>query len=351
MQLVDERGRFLGRLNLLDAGILLVLAAMAPFGYYLTKSIFAWDPEITQVIPTWFNTEEGGRVAILGKNFQRKSMVHLDEVLVQEVTYESPGRLTAVLPPPLPAGQHHLFVTNTDGSKAALWEAIEAVHPPRIDGVQLLSNERIAVDFLKEGAGGRVVIVGENFHEKCSVTLGVTTGQPDQGPYWNTRLSPTRIEFEAGPSHLPPGHYDVTVENPRGLRATMEKTFTVLPIPFVIIPLLLELDTKEFLRLGLGKDRYLENLKETDLEFLYVVRGQYPLYVIEEALSQDKKIPAVPLAHYNPISPEQIHQALGRIDGRNFNLDLGPRRTWLIVTARLKLDFDMKKGYFFRKQP
>ncbi len=113
-------------------------------------------------------------------------------------------------------GTYQVTVTNANGNSFTATVTLEVVAPPELTSI--IPNSLCS-------AGGDVVIEGTGFTDGATATIG---GEP----VTITSTTPTEIQGHFG-GGLPPGTYDVVVDNGAGCIDTLEDAITIVPGPAV----------------------------------------------------------------------------------------------------------------------
>ena len=194
MPVIDDRGRLFGKVNLIDAAIVLVVLGLIPLGYASWRIFRTPDvviqPAAQTVVPA--NTE-GQRLPVAGKNLRPFVRVFIGDA-PSRFLFESPNAAEVLLPS-LPAGEYDLvlFDDTTEIFRVPKALKVVAALPPVIGAVSPSTLE-----FTREPQ--RVVVKGSRFPTDIKVVVGST-------PVGATVVSPERIELIV-PS-LPPGAFDL----------------------------------------------------------------------------------------------------------------------------------------------
>lgn len=204
-----SRGRFLGRIGVVDALILCLLLFLLPAGGYLFKALSRWDPIIDSVAPPSMDAEKGGVLIIYGKNFRRDSRVFLGKKTPLKTAYLPPDRLEAIIPPQKEWGRYDIAVANPTGQMAVLKNAFGLVVKPRI--------RRIWPARFKARDGAVIQIAGENFDTSCSVAIGHPKMKEVEV------VSPTHLLVRVAPREVAPGLHTLSVTNIHGLTASRDE--------------------------------------------------------------------------------------------------------------------------------
>jgi Domain of unknown function (DUF4330) len=159
MEIVDDRGRLFGRLNLIDAGILIVVIVLVPLAY-VSYLLFRPAPmRITSVDPNRVFEGQQPRVRIHGSNLRPYLRSQIGSAQPHTFLIESPmeGELQV---PALPAGTYDLTLYDEVQEVARLKNAITIVGAPASPQVRL----RVSGAFYGlDEAAARAIAVGKTF--------------------------------------------------------------------------------------------------------------------------------------------------------------------------------------------
>ena len=115
MAIVDDRGRLFGRLNLLDALLLVLLVGLVPLGY-AAYALFREHPaRITSVRPARTEQAPHLRVEITGENFRPYMRVSADNYQAADFVFKSTTEVEAPFAD-LPPGEYIVYVAYPDGT-------------------------------------------------------------------------------------------------------------------------------------------------------------------------------------------------------------------------------------------
>ncbi|MBI3616102.1 MAG: hypothetical protein HY211_06265 [Candidatus Omnitrophica bacterium] len=207
MPWVDEKGRFMGRVNLIDALAAAVgLLFLLPMAYYGYRNLSGWDLEIESVNPAVIQAGKGGALSIFGRNFNKQSTVRLGNHRLADLLCDKPRNILAKVPSSFPPGQYPLIIENPQGGKAVLEKGVVVVGNPVILEVQpkrfLATQETL------------VTLTGKNFDSAGTVRVGPLIFSKVEF------LSPERLRIKIHPEEILPGRYLVFVDDRYGYRSS-----------------------------------------------------------------------------------------------------------------------------------
>ena len=143
---------------------------------------------------------EGTIVQLIGENFQEGASVTVGGIEISDVEYISPSEFSITLPEDT-VGMVEIVLTNPDGQSVSFNIEVEARIPaPILDGVTSESG--------KITEGTIVQLIGENFQEGASVTVGGIRILDVE------YISPTEITFTIPASTV--GNVEIVLTNPDG---------------------------------------------------------------------------------------------------------------------------------------
>jgi hypothetical protein len=175
----------------------------------LQQSAQSVAPVLTRVDPNRDMVVGGVIVKITGENFQDGATVTIGGNMVSNVIFVSPTELTIVVPAGV-AGSADIVVTNPDGKSDTLAGGFTYYLPAPV--LTRVDPNRDMV------AGGAIVkIIGENFQDESTVTIG-----SNEAPNVNF-VSPTELTVDVPPGTV--GNADVVVTNPDGKSDTLTGGF------------------------------------------------------------------------------------------------------------------------------
>ena len=175
------------------------------------------SPILTRVEPDEDMVDGGANVRIIGENFQDGATVIIGGNAASNVIFVSPTEL-AVEAPMGTAGSTDVVVTNPDDQSSTLAGGFTYTELPPPTLTRVEPDEDI-VD-----GGANVQIIGENFQDGATVTIG---GNAASNVVF---VSLTELEAEAPAGTA--GSVDVVVTNPDGKSDTLAGGFTYTPSPY-----------------------------------------------------------------------------------------------------------------------
>ncbi len=109
MPIIDERGRLFGRLNVIDAAVVLLFLAIVPLGYGAYVLFREPVPRLTELAPKAFTQGPGLQTYIHGENLRPYMRVSFGDKQAPGFLFADPT--TAVVPlPDLPPGQYDVVL-------------------------------------------------------------------------------------------------------------------------------------------------------------------------------------------------------------------------------------------------
>ena len=174
------------------------------------------EPTLTRVEPNNDMVSGGATVQIIGENFQDGATVTIGGNAVSNVIFVSPTELSAQVPPGA-AGSADVVVANPDGKSGTLTGGFTYIEPPP----PILTRVEPDSDLVTGGATAK--IIGENFQDGATVTIGGNTAS-NVVFVSSTELS---VEAPAGAA----GSVGVVVTNPDGKSGTLTGGFTYIEPP------------------------------------------------------------------------------------------------------------------------
>ena len=136
MPIIDERGRLFGRLNVIDAAVVLLLLAIVPMGYGAYLLFREPVPRLTELAPNSFTQGPGLQTYIHGENLRPYMRVSFGDKQAPGFLFADPT--TAVVPlPDLPPGQYDVVLFDYAREVSRLPKAltIEAPQLPPLETV------------------------------------------------------------------------------------------------------------------------------------------------------------------------------------------------------------------------
>lgn len=259
MKLLDQRGRLLGRLHLLDGVFLLVGLAwlpLIPYAYRIVSqrtelNLFRVDP--AEVYPGKTKT-----ISLSGSGFDPETLVQLGSCPPQKGIYINSARLDVPLPETLSKGSQPLTIRNGRGRLMRKEQAFTVVWEPFIEQVRFLPTL---------GGASLLMIYGNAFEPGCSLALDGTL-------LADTTHQSHRVLEVLASMEMTAGAHRIEITNPSGMKTSWEgiipagdsHLLKVLEAKFSqrqkepltitgLRPERIESDTQELMILGSGFDR------------------------------------------------------------------------------------------------
>jgi len=225
MAMLDDQGRLFGRVNLIDAAVVLFLFALLPLAYGSWVLFRTPLPEIEEVTASVLPGRPGQHIQVRGRNlrpFLRASVGGKAAIFL----YESPDRAQVELPPLAPGTYYLAFF---DDSR-------KIVQYPNAVIVPKLVIETITPRELDYGQNPpRIELRGQSFRDSLRVVIGKL-----EGIYH--LVSPDRAEVQLPP--LDPGTYDLTLFDGSTEVTRVERAVTIRPEKPVLFRLLVRFVTR-----------------------------------------------------------------------------------------------------------
>jgi hypothetical protein len=136
MAIVDQQGRLFGRLNLLDAAVLVLLAGLIPIGYAAYVLFREQPPLVTEVSPNRVSQAPEVRVTIKGKNFRPYMRVSAGNHQAVEFLFRSTTEAEVPFAG-LPPGDYDLVLYDQAQERFRLPKAL-SVTPGPLPATQLI---------------------------------------------------------------------------------------------------------------------------------------------------------------------------------------------------------------------
>jgi hypothetical protein len=174
-------------------------------------------PTLTRVEPNNDMVTGGATVQIIGENFQDGATVTIGGNAASNVVFVSPTEL-AVAVPAGTAGTADVVVTNPDGKSSTLAGGFTYIELPPPILTRVEPDNDIVI------GGATIQIIGENFQDGATVTIG---GNAASNVIF---VSPTELMAKA-PAGIA-GSADIVVTNPDGKLDTLAAGFTYAPSPY-----------------------------------------------------------------------------------------------------------------------
>ncbi|MBI3090340.1 MAG: IPT/TIG domain-containing protein [Candidatus Tectomicrobia bacterium] len=117
--IVDRHGRLLGKVNLLDACVLVILAALIPLGVVAFRVLNVETPKIVSIHPARSSSNDVITLTIRGENFYPPLQVRVGPLTLTPKTPADGRAISVELPAAeLPPGEHDVLVMNPNGLTA-----------------------------------------------------------------------------------------------------------------------------------------------------------------------------------------------------------------------------------------
>ena len=174
-------------------------------------------PILTRVEPDNDMVTGGANVQIIGENFQDGATVTIGGNAASNVIFVSPTELAVAVPVGI-VGTADVVVTNPDGKSSTLAGGFTYIELPPPTLTRVEPDNDIVI------GGATIQIVGENFQDGATVTIG---GNAASNVIFD---SPTELMAEA-PAGIA-GSADIVVTNPDGKSDTLVSGFTYTPSPY-----------------------------------------------------------------------------------------------------------------------
>ena len=131
MPVVDEDGRILGRYNLLDLALAIVLLGLIPLGYGAYALFKVPAPKLTAVLPAVIQFDRNMRVTIRGENLRPYMRVSLDANQTRNFLFQDPTRAEVTFVDEIPPGQYDVVLYDFAQERARLPKAL-TIAPPAL---------------------------------------------------------------------------------------------------------------------------------------------------------------------------------------------------------------------------
>ncbi len=134
MTVIDDRGRIFGRVNLIDAGVALVVALVITFGVQLHYIATYPTPVIERVEPVKIPPGKDALITIHGRNFDPQTVVKTGVSsttgIFQSVRFISPTQIEFAISEGVPEGAYFVLVANRANKMAIMNNAFPVEAPP-----------------------------------------------------------------------------------------------------------------------------------------------------------------------------------------------------------------------------
>ncbi|MEW6409544.1 MAG: DUF4330 family protein [Nitrospirota bacterium] len=172
MTLIDEKGRFLGLVNILDFLVIILFLSFAPMFYYAYDLIFIYDPKIDKI---HYKIEEGlVSFTIKGKHFDSKTTVTVFpkpgykksyKREIGHITYTDRNTIKGKFKSSEMETIYDVVVENSKNRIAVLKEGI------KIDTQRNVFNLKIKIREINQDIG-RLIMPGDNILNLNDVVIG-----------------------------------------------------------------------------------------------------------------------------------------------------------------------------------
>ena len=174
-------------------------------------------PTLSRVEPDEDMVEGGATVKVIGENFQDGATVTIGGNAGSNVIFVSLTELSAEAPAGV-AGSADVVVTNPDGQSNTLTGGFTYIEPPPPTLTRVEPADGIVT------GGVTVKVIGENFQDGATVTIGGNAGSNV------IFVSPTELSAEVPAGVV--GRADVVITNPDGQSSTLTGGFTYMLSPY-----------------------------------------------------------------------------------------------------------------------
>jgi hypothetical protein len=186
MAIVDERGRLLGRLNLLDAILLVLLVGLVPLGYAAYLLFREQPPRLVSVSPASLEQAPDLMVTVTGENLRPYMRISAGAQQAAEFFFRGPTEAEVPLKG-LPAGTYDIVLYDQSQERARLPNAL-TIRPSAMPATELIAvgafGNLDAAGAAKITAGldlpgaGKVVAVGKPVPDLTQVFSSGLVGVP-----------------------------------------------------------------------------------------------------------------------------------------------------------------------------
>lgn len=204
MPLIDSRGRLLGRLNLIDASVLLFLLALVPIGVVTYRVFRVPNPQISSVSPETLLPGSSRRIRLTGTNFRPYLRITFNKTgeamaLVDSNPDSTEGRLLVETPtlveaqvPELSPGTYDLHLFDEGQQVAQRLNAFTITAGPPVT-VEALVHFVVSSDLAALVAGGdrdTYVPPGPPLPDQAPATLASVKAADDKTPAAQLQMFP-----------------------------------------------------------------------------------------------------------------------------------------------------------------
>ncbi len=130
MAMIDDKGRLLGRFNLVDAAFLLLFFAAIPAAYGSYLLFREPPPKLTEALPTTLGQGPNLQIEVRGENFRPYMRVSFGDAQGRNFLFNNPGSAVVQLPD-LPPGKYDLVLVRLHARSLETSGAITIIPPPR----------------------------------------------------------------------------------------------------------------------------------------------------------------------------------------------------------------------------
>ncbi len=134
MTVIDDRGRLFGRVNLIDAGVALVVALVIAFGLQLHRIATYPTPIIERVEPTKIPLGKETVITVYGRSFDAQTVVKTGVSsttgIFQTARFISPTKIEFTVSEGIREGLYFVLVANRANKMAILNNAFAVESPP-----------------------------------------------------------------------------------------------------------------------------------------------------------------------------------------------------------------------------
>lgn len=130
MALIDERGKLLGRFNLIDAALLFLVLGLIPLGYGAYALFRTPPPQVTAIEPATVQLEPSMRLRIRGVNLRPYMRISLDNNQTRQFLFQDPT-IAEVVFADIPPGQYDVVLYDFAQERSRLPKAL-TITPPAL---------------------------------------------------------------------------------------------------------------------------------------------------------------------------------------------------------------------------
>ncbi len=213
MPLLDDRGRFFGKVNLIDAAVVAVVLGLIPLGYASWGLFKTPATKLISVSPAQLKPNDANQHLVLnGEGLRPYLRAFVGQGGPSRYLFETPTR-SEIVPPALPPGKYDVFLADETQEVTRVPNAftVIATPPPTI-----ASATPAVLEYTREPQ--HITLKGERFPPVLKVTVG-----PVEAGY--KAESDTRAELTTPP--LPPGTFDIVLSDTVQELVRLPKAITV----------------------------------------------------------------------------------------------------------------------------